>query len=106
MFHQLSNAQLFIALAIFVPVFIVAGDYLKRRKARTMAFRNRFGSEYDRAVLEHGSSNKAEAKLAGRESRVHALNIRELGATERERFVDRVANRAIPLPRSSRGRGH
>ena len=87
MFHQLTNAQLFIALAVLVVVVIVVGDYLRRRKAKTAAFRNRFGTEYDRAVREHGSSNKAEANLADRESRVHALNIRELGAPARERFV-------------------
>ena len=87
MFHEITNAQLFIAAIVLVVVAIVVGDYLRRRKAKTAAFRNRFGSEYDRAVLEHGSSHKAEAKLADRESRVHALKIRELGATERERFV-------------------
>ena len=87
MFHQLTNAQLFITLAVLVVVVIVVGDYLRRRKAKTAAFRNRFGTEYDRAVREHGSSNKAEANLADRESRVHALNIRELGAPARERFV-------------------
>jgi len=87
MFHQLTNAELFIALAVLVVAVIVVGDYLRRRKAKTAAFRNRFGSEYDRAVLEHGSSHKAEANLANRESRVHALNIRELGAAARERFI-------------------
>ncbi len=87
MFHQFTNAQVFIALAVLVVVVIVVGDYLRRRKARTAAFRNRFGSEYDRAVVEHGSSHKAEANLADRESRVHALNIRELGAPARERFI-------------------
>jgi len=87
MFHQVTNAELFIALAVLVVAVIVVGDYFRRRKAKTAAFRNRFGSEYDRAVLEHGSSHKAEANLANRESRVHALNIRELGAAARERFI-------------------
>ncbi len=62
-------------------------DYIRRRKAKTAAFRKRFGSEYYRAVREQGSSDKAEAKLADRESRVHALKIRDLGVTERERFA-------------------
>ena len=84
MFYQLTSAQLFIALAVVVVVAIVVGDYLRRRKARTAAFRNRFGSEYDRAVRVHGSPQKAETNLADRESRVHALNIRELGAPARE----------------------
>jgi hypothetical protein len=87
MFHQLTNAQIFIAVAVLVVVVIIAGDYLRRRKARTAAFRNRFGSEYNRAVLEHGSPQKAEADLADRESRVHALNIRGLGSPARERFI-------------------
>ena len=87
MFHQLTNAQLFIALAVLVAVVIVVGDYFRRRKAKSTAFRKRFGSEYDRAVLEHGSSNTAEEKLAGREARVHAFKIRDLGANEQARFA-------------------
>jgi hypothetical protein len=87
MFNHFTNAQLIIAVAVLVLVAIVVGEYLRRRKARTAAFRTRFGTEYDRAVLEHGSSHKAEAKLADRESRVQALKIRELGAIARERFV-------------------
>jgi len=30
MFHQLTNAQLFIALAVLVVVAVVVGDYLRR----------------------------------------------------------------------------
>ena len=87
MFHQLTNAQLFIAVAVLVVMVIVVGDYFRRRKARTAAFRKRFGSEYDRAVLVHGSLDTAEEKLADRESRVHALKIRDLGAAEQARFA-------------------
>jgi len=87
MFHQFTSAQIIIAVTVLVIVAIFVVEYLKRRKAKTAALRNRFGTEYDRAVLEHGSSHKAEANLAGRESRVHALNIRELGAAARERFI-------------------
>ena len=87
MHYHFTNAQLIIVVTVLVLVAIVVTEYLRRRKARTAAFRNRFGSEYDRAVLERGSSHKAEANLADRESRVHALKIRELGARERERFV-------------------
>ncbi len=81
MFHQLTNAQIFIAVAVLVVVAIVVGDYLRRRKARTVTFRKRFGSEYDRAVQEQGYLSKAEANLADCESRAHALNSRELGAS-------------------------
>ena len=87
MFYHFTNAQLFIAAMVLVVVAVVIGEYLRRRKAKTAAFRKRFGSEYHRAVQEQGSSGKAEAKLADRESRVHALKIRDLGVTERARFA-------------------
>ncbi len=87
MFYHITNAQLFMAAMVLVVVAIVVVEYLRRRKAKTAAFRKRFGSEYHRAVREQGSSRKAEAKLADRESRVHALKIRDLCVTERERFA-------------------
>lgn len=86
--YHFTNMQLIVAAVVLVVVVVIAVvAYLKHRRARTLAFRNRFGSEYDRAVLTHGSPQKAEAKLADRETRVEALKIRDLGATERERFV-------------------
>ncbi len=85
---QFSNTQLtFIAVALFLVAALAVGLYLKHRKNRTLAFRDRFGSEYDRAVVEHGSSQRAEAKLAGRETRVGTLKIHDLGAVEQERFI-------------------
>ncbi len=88
MFSHFSHAELISAVVILVFLVVVAVvGFVHRRGTRTKGFRNRFGSEYDRAVLEHGSSRKAEAKLADRETRVDALKIRELGATERERFI-------------------
>ncbi|MGO9323326.1 MAG: hypothetical protein ACLP07_02095 [Terracidiphilus sp.] len=88
MLSQFTNTQIiFAAAAIAAVVVIAVSTYLQSRKTRSAALRNRFGSEYDRAVLTHGSPQKAEAKLAGREARVEALKIRELGANERERFI-------------------
>ena len=88
MFSHFTNTQIISAAVVLVFLVVVAiVGFVHRRGTRTRAFRNRFGSEYDRAVLEHGSSRKAEAKLADRETRVDALKIRELGATERERFI-------------------
>ena len=87
MFYHFTNSQLIIAVTLLIMAAVVVGEFLRRRKARTAALRNRFGSEYDRAVLEQGSSHKAETNLVDRESRVHALGIRELGAPARERFI-------------------
>ena len=86
--YSLTQTQLIVAAVIVAVLILVAvGAILERRRTRTVAFRNRFGSEYDRAVHTHGSVNEAESKLAARETRVEALKIRELGITERERFV-------------------
>jgi hypothetical protein len=105
MLTQFTHTQ--IAIAVFVLLVVVAiaiGAYLKHRKTRTEAFRNRFGTEYDRAVLTHGSAQKAEAKLAGRETRVEALKIRDLSATERERFLAEwqvVQSRFVDHPKAA-----
>jgi len=70
-----------------ILVVVLLAVYVERRRKKTAALKNRFGSEYDRAVVTHGSERKAQAKLEDREKRVEKLNIRELGATERERFI-------------------
>ncbi len=105
MLYHFTNTQLIVAAAVMVVVVVIAvAAYLQRRKAKTAAFRNRFGSEYERAVLEHGSPKKAEAKLADRETRVEALKIRDLGATERERFVaewQTVQSRFVDHPQAA-----
>jgi hypothetical protein len=103
--YHFTNAQLIVAavvLAVFVLIAVAA--YLQHRRNKTAAFRKRFGSEYDRAVVEHGSSRKAETKLADRETRVDTLKIRELGATERERFVAEwqvVQSRFVDHPKAA-----
>ncbi|MGD0730580.1 MAG: hypothetical protein ABR956_04905 [Terracidiphilus sp.] len=102
---EFTNTEITITVVIVCLVLaIVYGVFLKRRKNRTEAYRNRFGTEYDRAVLEHGSPQKAEAKLASRETRVDALKIRDLGANERDRFVAEwhtVQSRFVDHPRAA-----
>jgi len=72
---------------IVLVIIVCVALYLRKRRQTTAGLRKRFGPEYDRAVLEHGSGHKAESKLADRETRVESLKIRELGATERERYI-------------------
>jgi len=105
MFDQFTNAQLIAAGVVFAIVVIVtAALYLTYRRTRTRAFQTRFGPEYDRAVLKYGSSQEAEAKLADRETRVKGLGLRDLAATERERFVAQwqiVQARFVDYPKSA-----
>ena len=66
--------------------------------------RTRFGPEDDHAVLTHGSARKAEAKLAERETRVDAMKLRELTATEKSRFIvdwQAVQSRFVDHPKGS-----
>ena len=71
-----------------VIVLVIAGlSWMVVRRRRTAALRQKFGSEYNRAVLVHGSERKAEAKLADREKRVEKLTIRDLDTFEHARFA-------------------
>src|ERR1700690_953053 len=78
-----------IVIAVVVALIVVAAValYIRQRKHTSAGLRTRFGAEYERAVQQHGSERKAEAKLADREARVELLKIRDLDATERERYV-------------------
>ena len=65
--YNFTTIQLVAAAVVVVVLILVAvGVFLQRRKVRTLAFRNRFGSEYDLAVVKHGSAREAELKLADR----------------------------------------
>jgi ABC-type multidrug transport system fused ATPase/permease subunit len=86
--YQFTGTQILVAAFVLALVIVIAiAAYLEKRKKTTTALRSRFGSEYGRAVESHASTREAEARLAEREKRVAALKIRELGITERERFL-------------------
>jgi hypothetical protein len=95
-----------IALAVVVVLLIVVAValYMRRRRNTTTGLKNRFGPEYDRAVKQHGSERKAEAKLADRETRVDMLKIRDLDVTERERYLAQwqaVQSRFVDYPKGA-----
>jgi hypothetical protein len=77
-----------IVMAVVVALIIVAAValYIRQRKHTSAGLRARFGTEYGRAVQQHGSERKAEAKLADREARVELLKIRDLDSTERDSY--------------------
>ena len=78
-----------IVLAAVVVILIIAGAvwlYVRQRRSTTADLRQKFGPEYDRAVLAHGSERKAESNLTEREKRVEKLMIRDLDPIEHERF--------------------
>jgi hypothetical protein len=91
-----------LAAAVLVIVAVVIWLYVRKRRGTTADLRQKFGPEYDRAVLTHGS--KAEAKLADREKRMEKLNIRDLDAMEHERYSKQwqsVQSRFVDSPKGA-----
>ena len=105
MHFNLTDPRLITGVIVIVLIIVVAvALYMRNRRKTTAGFRKRFGSEYDRAVLEHGSERKAETKLADRETRVENLKIRALTAAERGRFSadwQSVQSRFVDHPKSA-----
>jgi hypothetical protein len=89
---------------VVLLVIIAIALYVRKRNKTTAELRDRFGPEYDRAVRQHGSERKAEAKLADRESRVEMLRIRDLDQIERERYLGEwqvVQSRFVDYPKGA-----
>jgi len=99
------NLNLIVLVAVVILVIAgLAWLYMKRRRTTTADLRQKFGPEYQRAVQEHGSERKAEAKLADREKRVEKLNLRDLDPTEHERFSkqwESVQSRFVDSPKGA-----
>ena len=91
-------------VALVVIIAVVAVILVQARRKKTERFRARFGSEYERTVLERGSERNAQATLAAREERVEHLKIHDLAPAERERFLTEwqtVQSRFVDHPRGS-----
>jgi len=93
-----------LAGAVLVIIVVAIGLYLRKRRNTTVNLRQKFGPEYERAVLAHGSERKAKAKLADRQDRVEKLNLRELDPLERERFAKQwvsIQSRFVDSPKGA-----
>jgi hypothetical protein len=97
----MQNEHLIIALAAAAVVLLVVTLLLlqKRSRQRSGALRDQFGSEYDRALTQHGDRARAERELLARRNRLNELDIHALSdaqadqfsaewATVQQRFVD------------------
>jgi hypothetical protein len=102
---NLLDPKLIVLVAVVIVIIAAAAWlYVRKRRGTTADLKQRYGSEYERAVLTHGSERKAEAKLADREKRVEKLNIRDLDAMEHERFSKRwesVQSRFVDSPKGA-----
>jgi hypothetical protein len=72
-------------VAILIAAAILATAW---RKERSKKLRGRFGPEYDYAVREYGSRDKAEQSLVERQKRMEKIQIQPLAPAERDRFAE------------------
>lgn len=75
---------LVVGLVLVLAIFAMAAR--KRARERSVALREHFGPEYDRAIASHGDRSRAERELVARQKRLDQLDIRPLSAEQRERF--------------------
>ncbi len=102
--NLLDPKLIMLIAAVIVIVAVLAWLYVRKRRSTTEDLRQKFGPEYDRAVLKHGSERRAQSKLEDREKRVEKLNIRDLDPTEHERFSKRweaVQSRFVDSPKGA-----
>lgn len=74
-------------LAVVIVILVAAIAWVARNRQRSQHLRTRFGSEYDRTVVEFGNKRSAESELARREQRVSNMKIRPLSIVERQKFL-------------------
>ena len=104
--HLLDPKFIVLAGVVILVIAVLAWLYMQKRRSTTAGLRQKFGPEYERAVQQHGSERKAEAKLADRQERVEKLNIGDLDPMERERFSKQWGVRPVSFCRLPKGRSH
>ena len=78
-------------IVVIVAILVVVAVLLVTRRRKTEHLKQKFGSEYDRVVHQHGDPQHAETVLAEREKRVSHFQLRPLPAPERERYAQQWA---------------
>ncbi|HZD77488.1 MAG TPA: hypothetical protein VE218_10810 [Acidobacteriaceae bacterium] len=101
------DLRILLLVAAAVAILVIVAVALIARRRRTGQFKQRFGPEYDRTVLEqNGDARRAEAALEDREKRVEGFPLRALSAVDREAYAmewDAVQRRFVDDPSSAMG---
>ena len=82
MFH-LTNAMLIGAFVLILAIVIAVSAFLESRRKKPAPFRDYFGPEYDRDLLQQGAFSETEDWLADRHARFAPLRLRDPAANER-----------------------
>ena len=82
MFH-LTNAMLIGAFVVILAIVIAVSAFLESRRKKPAPFRDYFGPEYDRDLLQQGAFSETEDWLADRHARFAPFRLRDPAANER-----------------------
>jgi len=82
-----NEVILIVVLAALALVAVFAVVSKRSSKNRHAELKRRFGPEYDRAVEQHGSVERAERELIAREKRVHKQKLHPLSEADRSQFA-------------------
>ena len=81
MFH-LTNAMLVGAFFVILALVIAASAFLDSRRRKPAPFRDYFGPEYDRDLLQQSAFSETEDWLADRHARFAPFRLRDPAANE------------------------
>jgi hypothetical protein len=98
-----TTTTLLLAVLVLAAVAAVA-VVMMHRKRQSLRLQKHYGSEYDRAVEQHGGQSRAEAELRKREARVAKLKLLPLNAELAARFSQawkRVQSLFVDDPRGA-----
>jgi FtsZ-interacting cell division protein ZipA len=85
------DPKILTAIIVIVAILAVVAVVFVTRRRKTEHLKQKFGSEYDRVVHQHGDPQRAETELSEREKRVSHFELRSLPPTERERYAQQWA---------------
>ena len=77
-----------VIILIIGVIAVAAVFFYLWQQERSKKLRRRFGPEYEHAVSEYGSRDKAEQSLITRQKRMERIHIQPLSAPERDRFAE------------------
>jgi len=95
------QAWVWIVIAVAVVAVIALAAVVVGQQQRRAQLRQTFGPEYERTLRMRGDRGEAERELAGRFERRRGLDIRPLGAEQREVYArewDEVQARFVDMP--------
>lgn len=81
------QAWTWVVIAVVIVAVIALVAVVVQQQQRRARLRQTFGPEYERLLRERGNRREAERELAGRYERRRGLDIRPLGAEQREMYA-------------------